>query len=245
MMSPPTRLIAGALPESGSALLVAILSTSIVLTLALMLVLTTTLETDIAANVHAGVQTLALAEAAAERAAAELGAMGSWDDVLSGAATAGFFDGAHGVRQAGGMSIDLDAETASLLCGAPSCAGMPWNAVTATRPWGNNNPRWTVFASATAATLLGTGAHALPGYAVVWAGDDAAENDADAHHDGGPPVAEAGSLENPGLDAIGLRTVAWGARGSRRELEWVVERADKAAHTGIRVRVWRELRGAP
>ena len=220
------------------------LSTSVVLTLALMLALTTTLETDIAANAHAAVQTLALAEAAAERASAELGAMASWDDALSGAVTAAFFDGSHGVRQAAGAAIDLDSETGWLLCGLPSCTGTPWNAMTAARPWGNNNPRWTVFASGTAATLLGTGARALPGYAAVWVGDDAAENDADALHDGGAPVAEAGTLENPGLDAIGLRTVAWGPRGSRRELEWVVERGDMLAHTGIRVRVWREVRGA-
>ena len=75
-------------------------------------------------------------------------------------------------------------------------------------------------------------------------GDDPAENDADPLFDGGTPVAEAGSLVNPGLDAIALRAVAWGARGSRRELEWVVERADLTGHTGIRVRVWREVRGA-
>ena len=225
-------------------LLVALLSTSIVLTLGLMLALTTSLETDIAANGHAAVQTLALAEAAAERAAAELEALASWDDALSGATTAAFYDGAHGVRPAGGAAIDLDAETAWLLCGAPSCAGQSPDAITAARPWGSNNPRWTVYASGTAAALLGPGARAGPGYVVVWVGDDAAENDADPLHDGAEPVVEAGSLENPGRDAISLRAVAWGARGSRRELEWVVERADAAAGTGLGVRVWREVRGA-
>ena len=99
--------------------IVALLSTSIVLTLGLILALTTTLETEIAANAHAAVQTLALAEAAAERAAAELGALVSWDDALSGAVTAAFFDGSHGVRHAGGTAIDLDIETAGLLCGRP------------------------------------------------------------------------------------------------------------------------------
>ena len=101
-----------------------------------------------------------------------------------------------------------------------------------------------MFASGAAATLLGPGARAGPGYAVVWVGDDAAENDANPLFDGGAPVAEAGSLVNSGLDAIALRAVAWGARGSRRELEWVVERADPTGHAGLRVRVWREVRGA-
>jgi len=225
-------------------LLVSLLSTSIVLTLGLMLALTTSLETDIAANGHAAVQTLALAEAAAERAAAELAALASWDDALAGAITAAFYDGAHGVRPAGGAAIDLDAETAWLLCGAPSCAGQSPDAITAARPWGSNNPRWTVYASGTAAALLGPGARAGPGYVVVWVGDDAAENDADPLHDGAEPVVEAGRLENPGRDAISLRAVAWGARGSRRELEWVLERADAAAGTGLGLRVWREVRGA-
>ena len=243
-MTPASRAPGRAGAESGSALVIAMLSTSVVLTLALMLALTTTLETDIAANAHAAVQTLALAEAAAERASAELGAMASWDDVLSGALTAAFFDGEHGVRQAAGATIDLDSETAWLLCGLATCTNTPWNAVTAARPWGDNNPRWTVFASGTAESLLGTAARALPGYAVVWVGDDAAENDADALHDGGAPVAEAGILENPGLDLVALRAVAWGPRGSRRELELVVERGDMIARTGIRVRVWREVRGA-
>ena len=242
-MTPP-RLHARAGHESGSALVVALLSTSVVMTLGLMLALTTALETDIAANAHAAVQTLAFAEAAAERASAELGALDSWDDALSGVVTAAFFDGAHGVRQAAGTAIDLDDETAWLWCGAPVCGGVSPNAMTAARPWGRNNPRWTVFASGSAAALLGAGARAGPGYAVVWVGDDSAENDADALHDGGVPVAEAGSLENPGVDTVWLRSVAWGARGSRRELEWVVERADSVAHTGIRVRVWREVRGA-
>ena len=133
------------------------------------------------------------------------GRAAAWDDALAGAATATFFDGAHGVRQAAGTAIDLDAETAWLLCGAPSCAGQSPDAMTAARPWGSNNPRWTVYASGTAATLLGPGGRAGPGYVVVWVGDDAAENDAEPLLDGGAPVAEAGSLVNPGLDAIGLR----------------------------------------
>jgi hypothetical protein len=231
-------------PESGSVLVIALLATSVITTLGLMLALATTVETEIASNVHASVQALALAEAAGERAAAELAALPSWDLALAGAATAAFFDGSHGLRRAGGTTIDLDGETAWLLCGASSCAGRSPDVMTGARPWGSNNPRWTVYASGSAVTLLGIGGRSAPGYAVVWVGDDPAENDANPLQDGGPPVADARSLENPGLDAIGLRAVAWGARGSRREVESVVERADRAAHTGVRLRVWREVRGA-
>jgi hypothetical protein len=79
---------------------------------------------------------------------------------------------------------------------------------------------------------------------VVWIGDDPAENDANPLRDGGPPVAEAGTRVNRGLDVITLRVTAWGVRGARRELELTVERADFQGHGGLRLRVWRELRGA-
>jgi hypothetical protein len=190
------------------------------------------------------VQTLALAEGAAERAAADLAALPSWDVALTGAATAGFFDGAGGVRHTGAAVIDIDLESARLMCGAASCAGHPPEAVTGARPWGHNNPHWTVYASGTAAELLGSGAIRVAGYAVVWVADDPAENDADPLRDGGPPAPEASGAGNPGLDAIMLRATAWGPRGSRREVQWVVERADPIAHTGLRRRVWREIRGA-
>lgn len=230
--------------ESGSVLAIVLLSSSVLLSLGLMLSLVSSVETDIAANAHAAVQTLALAEAAAGRAATDLSALGAWDLALSGASTAVFFDGAQGARRAGGAVIALETETAWLLCGAPACGGRPPDAMTAARPWGRNNPVWTVYASGTAEAVLGAAGRAIPGYAVVWVGDDSAENDADPRRDGGPPVAEARSAENPGAGAMVLRAVAWGARGSRRELELMVERGDPVAGTGLRIRVWREVRGA-
>jgi hypothetical protein len=190
------------------------------------------------------VQALALAEAAAETAAADLSGRASWDGVLAGAVTAASFDGAHGRRRAGGADIDLDRETAWLRCGAASCDDRLPGTMTAARPWGRNNPMWTVYVSGGAGDLLGDDVRALPGYAVVWVGDDPGENDADPQRDGGPPAEEAASLINPGAGAILLRAIAWGPRGSRRELEIVVERADPLARAGLRVRTWREVRGA-
>jgi hypothetical protein len=229
--------------DRGAALVVVLLSTIVVVTLGLLVARTATVETEIAANTRAAVQALALADGAAHRAAADLADLASWDPVLAGAATAGFFDGAHGQRRSGGSTIDLDRETAWLWCDAPACGGRSPDTSTSARPWGRNNPRWTVYASGAAAALLGAGASSAPGYVVVWVGDDAAENDADPLRDGGVPVAEAGTLENPGRGVLVLRVVAWGARGSRRELEVVVEREDAEAQTGLRVRAWREVRG--
>jgi hypothetical protein len=158
--------------------------------------------------------------------------------------TSPFFDGDTGPRLFGGTDVDLSRETALLLCDTITCAGRSLDAVTASRPWGRNNPRWRVFASGPAAGLVGERRGLGPGYTAAWIGDDPAENDADPLKDGGPPVAETGITVNPGLDVVVLRVVAWGARGARRELELTVERADVQTHSGLRVRVWRERRGA-
>ena len=230
--------------QEGSALVMALGALGVIVTLGLALSLTVSVETDIASNAHAAVQALSLAEAAAETAAAELSALASWDAVLAGAASAVSFDGAHGRRHAGGAEINLDRETAWLRCGAASCDGRPSDAMTAARPWGRNNAMWTVYVSGGASDVLGGDVRVLPGYAVVWVGDDPSENDADPQRDGGPPVEEAASPINPGAGVIQLRAIAWGPRGSRRELEIVVERADPAASAGLRIRTWRELRGA-
>ena len=214
------------------------------MTLGLALALVTTVETDVAANTLEGTRTLALAEAVAQRALADLTTLPSWDAALDGRVTSPFFDGDTGPRVFGGARVDLSRETALLLCEAVTCAGRDPDAVTAHRPWGRNNPRWRVFASGPAVGLVGDGRRTRPGYAVAWIGDDPAENDADPLRDGGIPVAGMGIGVNPGLDVVALRAAAWGVRGAHRELELTVERADLQAHTGVRVRVWREMRGA-
>ncbi len=230
--------------EAGSALVLVVLVTGVLVTLGLVLALVTTVEVDLAANTIDGTQALALAEAAAERAMSDLSGLPSWDAALAGTVTSPFFDGDTGSRFFGGTRVDLSRETALLLCDAMTCAGRSLDAVTANRPWGRNNPRWRVFASGPAAGLVGDGQGLRPGYAVAWIGDDPAENDADPLRDGSPPVADAGTDVNRGQDVITLRVTAWGVRGARRELELTVERADAQAHRGLRLRVWRELRGA-
>jgi hypothetical protein len=230
--------------DAGSALVLVVLATGVLVTLGLALALVTTVETEVAANTLDGTQTLALAEAAAERALSDLAALPSWDAALEGRVTSPIFDGDTGPRAFGGVQVDLSRETALLLCEAPTCAGRSLDALTANRPWGRNNPRWRVFASGPGADLVGQDHGVRPGYAVVWIGDDSAETDADPLRDGGPPVAGMGTSVNPGQDVVALRVVGWGVQGARRELELTVERADLQAHTGLRLRTWRELRGA-
>jgi hypothetical protein len=226
------------------ALVVVLMSLGTVLGLGLMLALSTMTDGAIAATSHEGRQTSTLAEATAERALADLAVLPSWDDALRGGAVSSFFSGRGGTWTAAGQPVDLDAETARVMCGRASCVGILATAVSPMRPWGANNPQWRVYASGAADQLLGTGPGVAPGFAVAWVGDDGGENDGDPGRDGGPPAAAAGSPVNPGADVVWLRVVAWGPRGSRRELEIAVERDNPLAHTGLRVRTWREVRGA-
>ena len=190
-------------------------------------------------------QTLALAEAAAERAAAELAALASWDDALAGAVTAAFFDGATACGRAGGAAIDLDAETA-LAAVRRALVRRPVAGRDDGRPaLGQQQPAVDGVCVGHGGGAAGDGARAGPGYAVVWVGDDPAENDADPlQRRRRRRLPKRAVSRTPACDAIGLRAVAWGARGSRRELEWWWSAPTRRRTPGLRVRVWREVRGA-
>ena len=177
--------------EHGVALIAVMSASSLLLALGLSLALTTTIEVGIAANQRDGVQALHAADAALELAMADLAAL-DWDAVLSGASSSAFSDGAGAVRLPDGRTLNVGEETNRLRCGAAACGDADMDRVTAARPWGRNNPRWTVFASGRLGDVLPAGeGTAVQGYVVVWVGDDATENDAQPLRDGGPPAGRA------------------------------------------------------
>jgi len=214
--------------ESGIALIAVMSASALLLALGLSLALTTTVEVGIAANQRDGVQTLHAADAALERAIADLSGA-DWDAVLAGLVTSPVFDGAGEVTLPDGRPLDVGEETDGLL--------------TAARPWGRNNPRWTVFLSGPLAALA-PGAELAAGraYVVVWIGDDPSENDAQPLRDGGPPaVVDAHNRANPGNGAVWLHARAYGPSGARRIVEAIVERDPRWPASQVRVRVWREI----
>jgi hypothetical protein len=220
-----TRRLAG--DERGVALLAVMAAASLLLALGLSLALTTTVEVGIASNQRDGVQALHAADAAVERAMADLAAA-DWDAVLTGAVTSTFFDGGGRVTLPDGSALDVREETNRLIA--------------APRPWGRNNPRWTVFASGSLAELLPDAAVAARAYLVVWVADDPWENDAQPLRDGGPPAVEdAANRTNPGRGALWLHARAYGVSGMRRMVEVVVERDARWPAAQLRVRVWREV----
>lgn len=213
--------------ERGVALLAVMTASSVLLALGLSLALTTTVEVGIASNQRDGVQVLHAADAAVERAMADLAAA-DWDTVLTGAVTSAFFDSRGHVALPDGRQLDVGEETNRLIAEP--------------RPWGRNNPRWTVFASGSLAELLPDAEVPGRAYVVVWVADDPWENDAQPLRDGGPPAVEdAANRTNPGRRALWLHAQAYGVSGTRRMVEVVVERDARWPAAQLRVRVWREV----
>jgi hypothetical protein len=228
--------------ERGVALVAVMSACSLLLALGLSLALTTTIEVGIAANHRDGVQALHAADAALERAMADLAATADWNAVLAGAVRSRFSDGGGVDTLPDGSELNVEGETSRFRCGLAACGGADMDRVTALRPWGRNNPRWTVFASGTLADLLSDAELAgVRAYVVVWIGDDAAENDAQPLRDGGPPaIVDAANPSNPGRGAVWVHARAYAASGARRSVEAVVERDARWPGSQLRVRVWRE-----
>jgi len=227
--------------ERGIALVAVMSATSLLLALGLSLALTTTVEVGIAANQRDAVQTLHAADAGLERALADL-AQADWDAVLSGAVTSPFHDGAGVVTLPDGSRLDVQQETNRLRCGGVACGDADMDRVSAARPWGRNNPRWTVFASGPLTQLVPDAVIAARSYLVIWVADDPAENDAQPMRDGGPPaLVDAGNRANPGRGALWLHARAYGPSGARRAIEAVVERDPRWPSAQLRMRVWREI----
>jgi len=229
--------------EKGAALIVALLSTSMLLALGVSLVLTTMGEGTVAAYYRDGVEAAYAAEAAAELAIMQLRNEEDWDDVLSGVVVSAFADGApSGSRALAGRIIDLSFETGLQRCGKAACTDDEMNAVTEERPWGMNNPRWQLYAYGPLRQLA-QGAIDSPMYILVWVGDDGLEVDGDALRDGGPPVeceAAPAACANLGRSVLDIRAWAYGPRGVQRGVEVTLARTD--TRDGGRVLSWRAAR---
>jgi hypothetical protein len=236
--------------ERGSALLLAITATVLMLVFGAALVLVTTTETRIASRFAGGVETLYAAEAVLDRALLDLFALQDWDAALTGAATSTFADGPPaGRRTIGDTTIDVEALTNQLRCGRPACGAAEIAAVTAARPWGHNNPRWQLFAWGPVSALA-PALQARDVYVLVWVGDDPGETDGD-------PLRDAAAEDRPGGWTLSLAAQAVGPGGLRRMLEATVTRTTPvpppeaggplpppaAAGPGpSRVLAWREVR---
>jgi len=219
--------------DRGLALIVVLLAMVLLSALGVALVLATSAETRIAANFRNAQETLYAAEAAADRALDDLALVADWSALLGGGVLSSFVDGSPGgVRQLDDGTLVNLAEVVTLAnCQRTvACSNADMDAVTDDRPWGPNNPRWTLFGFGPLRALLPAGARPTSQYVVVMAGDDPGEADNDPSRDGVAGTSGAG--------IVALRAEAFGLGGAHKVVELTVIRGASA----VRVLSWRELR---
>lgn len=217
----------------GFALIVVLLAMVLLSALGSALVLSTSTESRIAANFGSSAEGLDAAEAIVEMSLAEIVAVPDWNQLLSGVVRSSFVDGPPaGPRQlVDGSAIDLSEVVSMANCGSSTaCTSSDMDLVTADRPWGRNNPRWTLFAHGRLGDIL-PGAIDSRYYVVLLVGDDPAENDDD-------PTADGTSATNPGRNVIALRAEAFGGGGAHKAVELTVTRDGGVA----RALTWHEVR---
>ena len=205
--------------EAGFAMLVAIMGLLIMSAAGLALILATSTEAMIARNFGDGAAAMYAAEAVAVKGLADVARESDWTQVVGGPARSSFFDGTGtGTRTLVDRStIDLSAVVNAWNCRKPdACSDADMDRVTGERPWGDNNPRWRVYACGMLADL---GESPSPYYVLLLAADDPLETDGDPLADG------TGS----GHDVVLLRGEAFGPGGTHSIIEFTVARAEDAS----------------
>src|SRR5262249_1212763 len=212
------------------------------------LILLSSSETAIAANFRAAHEATYAADAAFERALADLSYQADWTPVLAGSVRSSFAAGLpSGIRRLpAGSTIYLDGISNLANCEKASvCSDAEVAAVTTDRPWGANNPRWTLFAYGPLANTLGPATVRSIFYVLAFVGDDPSENDGNPSVDG----LMAANSPNPGNGIVVVRGEAFGPRGAHKVVEATIARrtipsADPGGQpsTELRVLSWREVR---
>lgn len=229
--------------QRGIALILVVLFTSFLSAIGLGLALVVFMDRFATANLRGSVAMLYAADAGLELAAHDLARAVDWDLVLGGAEPSTFTDGAAtGTREIpGGGSIDLTAATRLLNCGKSTpCTPPQMDANTRERPWGANNPRWTLYAYG---PFTGFSAFERPApcYLAVWIADDSREQDGD-------PLSDAADENVLGHGILRVRAEAYGPAGARRAIEAELVRFclpdpnPNHCRAGIRVQSWQEMR---
>ena len=211
--------------EQGIALIISLMAMMLMMALGTALVMTTMTETKIAGNYRGGYETLYAADGAVERVMQDILTVPNWDDILSGAVTSAFIDGApSGTRTLpDGTTIDLTQATNMARCAKLACSAADLVEITSDRPWGVNNPVWQLYAYGPLEDMLPTGTITSRQYVLVWIADDAADNDNDPLRDGQPA---AGGGTNLGAGVLSMKAQAFGPDGTTRIIEVTIARTD-------------------
>ena len=226
--------------ERGIALLAALIVMAIVGAMGLGLALTTSLEPLAAANYEASRSARLAAEAGVAIAVHELGGLADWNLVLAGQTVSAVLEqGDIDLDLPDGTRAGLEELTARATCGRPgACSDSERTAFSAARPWGPNNPRWTVFGHGRLDRLVPQGAGLPPLVVVVWIADDPADVDANPLADSG--VGPGGEWR-PGGCVLAVRAEAFGPRFAHRAVVATVARPAPGCGPGARLVSLRNL----
>ena len=231
--------------ERGIALVLALMTMTMMMALGTALILTTNTELRITRNFAAASEATYAADAVLERVINDMVGVHDWNALLDGSAQSTFVDGRPvGVRiLIDGRTINLDEVVNTANCQrATPCSDEDMNKVTTERPWGLNNPRWRPFAWGWLNSLTSTNSVNSPFYVLLMVGDDPSECDNNPLVDGGPPVPPCGGdpAFNPGSGVMSLRAEAFGPFGTHKVIEATV--AHGHVGSGARLLSWREMR---
>ena len=203
-------------------MLVVLMATLLMTALGLGLVLSTTTETMISSNFANSEEALYAADGAIERVMDDLLTVPDWNSILAGTTRSAFIDGPpSGTRTlADGTTINLTQATNMANCEKiTTCSDADMDATTDERPWGENNPRWNLYAYGPMNQIVPTGTVNSNMYVIVWVGDDQSENDND-------PTVDGNAQTNPGMGVLALHAEAFGPRGTHKYIEVTVARTN-------------------
>ena len=219
--------------EQGIALIVALLSITLMTALGMALMLTSQTETLISANYRDSMEGEYVADAGIERVMDDVLTIPDWNTVLTSpdGVTAGVTSGFHDASPTSpitlpdGRTLNLAKATNMINCAkTTACSDSDMNTSTLDRPWGNNNPRFRLYAWGPVNELIPTDTVNSPYYVAVWIADDSTENDNNPSKDGDPPVN--GATSNLGAGVLTLRAESFGPAGAHHMIEAAIAKTD-------------------
>lgn len=224
----------GVRDERGIALVIALLAMLLMTALGMALMLTSTTETLIGSNYLDSVEGSYVADAGVERVMQDVLSIPEWNQILTSpdnvraGITSGFIDSTLTPTLADGRVINLAEATNMVNCNKVTpCSDGDMDSNMGERVWGENNPRFRLFAWGPVNDLVPTNTLNSQYYLAVWIADDAGETDGDPSTDGAPST-NPDYPDNKGLGVLTLRAEAFGPRGAHRVIEATIARTDSS-----------------
>ena len=187
--------------EHGVALIIVMMTITLLTALGAAVTLATVTETAIAANYRDSAEALHAAEGAVEFVMQELAGVADWSGVIAESGRSAFVDGpAGGIRTVGAVTLDLTQATGDA------------NAIATPTP-GAASPPSVLFAFGRFRDLVAPGASRSQVYVAVWVADRS------------DMPGDATFVP----DTLSVLGQAYGPRGSRRAIEAIVMKTDSSA----------------